>query len=547
MERKIEFGSSAIHEMYEGVRTLTSAVASTMGPSGKNVLIREPYKEPHITKDGVTVAKSVKLSNPIMESGAQIIRQAASKTCDDTGDGTTSVTVLANELINNGLNIIDVFKNAKLNSMRDGMIYISNEISEYIKNKLSIPCDNEELIKHVATISGNNDKNIGDIVCEAMMKATKDGAVSIESSPVRETYVDTIIGIRFDKGFKSPMFANSEDGQSCEYNSCNILLWKGTIDDMNEFIPVLSKSVELNRPLLIIADGYSYDILNSLAYNKQKGFSIIAVEAPSFRKQRENMMRDIAIMTGGDIVNEFGVTPQNFTADNLGSCEKISSTKNYTTIIGGDGDNDEIQQRIKEIKDALEFENDKIERSWLKERLSKLAGGVSIIYVGGDSEIEVNETKDRIDDSVCAVRSAMEMGIVAGGGSTYVRCKEFCDNLIDKYKEKHKDNDFENDWFLTGMQLVKSSLDSCIRKILENCYMSNDEILSVIHTIENNSDNNKFGYNALLMKFENDMIKSGIVDPTKTSIMVLLNAVSTAAMFLTTNCYIIEGDGEIRY
>ena len=531
----ILFGNEARVLMLDGINKLADAVGKTVGPAGRNVIINEFMQEPHITKDGVTVAKSIKFNNPFMEAGAKLIRQAASKTCDDTGDGTTSVTILSRKMINDGMNLVCDGKVKRLNKFRDGMICAANKASEKIKS-MSVPCDSKEMIKHVATISGNNDKFVGDIVCEAMMKATKNGAISIESSPTADTFVETIIGMRFDKGFKSPMFANSEDGQTCEYDSCNILLWDGKIDDINSFIRVLEPSLNQTRPLLIIADGYSNDILNALSMNKMRnGFNIVAVEAPSFRDQRKKMMEDIALMVDGYIVNKNGITPDTFSVDMLGSCEKITVTKDYTTIVGGDGDEDSINERVEDLKAQLEVENDKTERINLKERISKLAGGVSIIYCGGNSEAEVKELKDRMDDAVCAVRSAMEMGVVPGGGITYMRLTEY----INELKKPYYDNSGNLDDFGKGIEVVEKCIPECYYKIMDNCYVEREQAEKIANDILANYSVNA-GYNADEMVIEDNMIEKGIIDPTKTSIMVLLNATSVAAMFLTTDCAIVK-------
>lgn len=526
----IIFGKDAKMQMLTGINTLTKAVETTLGPAGRNVLINEVMQEPHITKDGVTVAKSVTFDNPVQEAGARLIRQAAKKTCDDTGDGTTSVTVLAQRMINEGIVLIYKDEKARLNKLRDGMIMAADISEEYI-NSISVPCDTEEMIKRVATISGNNDEFIGEIVCDAMLRATQDGSVSIEDSPSSDTYVETINGMRFDKGFKSPMFATSEDGQRCEYTSCNIILWKGVIDNMNDFALVIEPALNKKRPLLIIADGYSYDIINAIAINKQNsGFNIVAVEAPSFRENRINMMHDIEILTGGVMINTMGVTPETFDPRYMGSCERITVTKDYTVIVGGDGDEVAIKERIDDIKAQLEVENDTTERINLRERLAKLAGGISIIYAGGNSEAEVKELKDRLDDAVCAVRSAMKTGVVAGGGSTYIRLKKYLDKKIAEIKD-------ENEYVIKGMKIVSSSLSSCFKAIMENCYCSNEEIDEYIKIIE---EKHNRGLDANKLVVIDDMVSSGIVDPTKTSIMVIKNAVSVAAMFLTTDCAIIK-------
>lgn len=528
----IIFGFEAKEKMLSGINTLADAVETTIGPAGRNVLINEIMQEPHITKDGVTVAKSVKFSDAFMEAGAKIIRQAAKKTCDDTGDGTTSVTVLARKMINDGMNFIKENKYARLNKMRDGMIKAS-EIAESYINSISSPCESEKMIKRVATISGNNDETIGDIVCEAMLRATKDGAVSIEDSPSSETYVETINGMRFDKGFKSPLFATSEDGQRCEYTSCNIILWKGVIDNMNDFTLVIQPALEKKRPILIIADGYSYDIINAIAVNKMNnGFSIVAAEAPSFRENREAMMKDIEVLTNGMIINTMGITPENFKAEYMGSCERVTVTKDYTIIVGGDGSEELINERVEEIKSQLEVENNTVERINLRERLAKLAGGISIIYAGGNSEAEVKELKDRLDDAVCAVRSAMKTGVVAGGGSTYIRLKKHLDKEIEKYSG-------ENEYYIEGMKLVSNSLYECFKSIMKNIYFNENEVDELIESISNNKNTN-CGFDANNLKFIDDMVDSGIVDPTKTSVMVIKNSVSVAAIFLTTDCAIAK-------
>lgn len=530
-------GKKARRSMIYGMNRLHDAVCCTLGPAGRNVLIKGAFGEPRVTKDGVSVAKEVILDDPTEEAGAQLVRAAASKTCDDVGDSTTTVTVLTASLVNGAYKLMNTNPNIRPIDIKRGMDEACRMASAYIREH-AIKC-NEELALSVATIAANNDRNIGKLVYDAIRKAGKDGAVTIETSPTNYSYVETIMGMKFERGWESQYFTNDEFQRECAFEGCNILLFDGKIDNLNSFIKILEPSINIGRPLLIIADDYDMEVINALAINKvQNGFKICAIKAPAFKKQRKLIMEDLSILLGAKIVNSprYRVTDQRpFNVDWLGSCDKVVITRHDTIIVGGDGDKKLIDKRCEELRVSYDTETDKDEKAAIKDRLAKLAGGVSIIYVGSDSETETGEIKDRVEDAVCSMRAAMAEGVVPGGGSMYIA---LFDELV-------RNEPMINERLINGYKTVEFALLAPITRMLVNSFYSTDEVTKIIQTIRAKIADDKkpmprFGMNIETGLYANDMIEEGVVDSAKASRMALENAVSVAGMFITTECSIVD-------
>jgi len=519
----IQFDTEARENLKKGVDALSNAVKVTLGPRGRNVVIDKKFGAPMVTKDGVTVAKEIELKDPIENMGAQMIKEVASKTSDAAGDGTTTATILAQAIITEGLK--NVAAGANPMDLKRGIDKAVKVVVDELK-KMSKPVgDNNEKIEQVATISSNNDVNIGKLIAEAMAKVKNEGVITIEEAKGTETYVDIVEGMQFDRGYLSPYFITNAEKMETDLETPYILLYDKKISNMKELLPVLEKTVQTGRPLLIIAEDVEGEALATLVVNKIRGtLKIAAVKAPGFGDRRKAMLEDIAILTGGTVISEErGYNLENADLSYLGTCEKITIDKDNTTIVNGKGDKEDIKARINQIKAQIETTTSDYDKEKLQERLAKLSGGVAVIYVGASSEIEMKEKKDRVDDALHATRAAVEEGIIPGGGVGYIRSlksleKVDCDNADEK----------------TGVQIVKKAIESPLRIIVTNA--GNDGSI-VLEKVKEGKDD--FGYNARTENFEN-LFKTGVIDPTKVTRIALENAASVAGMVLTTECVIAE-------
>lgn len=532
--KTILFKDEARDKMLEGMNLLVDAVSCTLGPSGRNVLIRDVYKEPRVTKDGITVAKAVSSDDPTVNSGIQLLRQASQKTCDDVGDGSTTVCILTKSIID------DIIKNPSYKKMRpvnikQGIEAAAMDMVKYIRSVSTSIKNRPNLIKAIASISANNDKSVGELVYKAVVESTQDGAISVETSPVNYSYVETIMGMRFDRGMESPYFANDEFGRDCILENCLVFLYEGKLENAMELVTIMDTAVNMKKPLLVVADSFSMDVINALAINKvQNGFKFCAIKAPSFGEQRKAIMDDLAIMIGATIVNTPKVSLSDFNGDMFGTCDKVTVTKNDTTIVGGYGNGNDIAERINLLRHEVGVNTGK-KQAESRERLTKLSGGVSIIYVGSNSETETGEIKDRVDDAVCAVRAAMKEGVVPGGGSTFIRASY---NALKLYKDKYGYKDVE---FKYGYKSMCLAVLKPFEYIFKNGYYENGEIQQMSAYLAEMSDKfPKCGYDAKNVRFVDNMVKEGIVDPTSVAKMTILNASSIANMFLTTDCSIVD-------
>lgn len=527
MSKIILSGEKAKEKMVEGVNQLVDIVKLTMGPAGRNVLLNNVAKQ-RITKDGVSVAKEIKFEDPVVEAGARLVKEAAQKTCDDSGDSTTLCSLLTQSLIKYGLIMLDdnirpiEFKR-QLDSISSGIVKALNE--------MAIPCESDEMLMQVAMISANGDKEIAELVCKAMKQATKDGAVGIETSPTNESYVETVMGMRFERGFESPYFQNDELSKTCQFDSPNILIYRGKLDNINEFVKMLEPSINIGMPLVIMADEFSQDIINALAMNKvQNGFRLCAVRLPSFKEQRDEMVSDLEILLGCSAINTPKCPIESFDVDiHLGSCDKIIVDKHFTTITGGDGDENLLHQRIEDLRNMIDGCDNPDTIARLRERLVKLSGGVSVIYIGSDSETETDEIKDRVDDAVCAVRSAMQEGIVPGGGIAL---------LSAAYKYMSYDK--------AGVAICKT-LQMPFRQLLMNAGFADSDIDKAIEKVivsnEKLPTDKLVGFDIRNIDNLNEMVEmigNGIIDPKKSIRVALENAVSVAGMLLTTEACVVE-------
>lgn len=527
MTKIILSGKEAKSKMLKGVTDTVDIVKITMGPAGRNVLLNNVMTQ-KITKDGVSVAKEIKFDDPVMEAGARLVKEAAQKTCDESGDATTLTSVLIEAIINSANKHCHDIKPIELKRILDRNCKI---VTDYLKD-ISINCvDDDIMLRNVAYISTNSDKELSRLVFDAIKKATKDGAVGIESSMTDKSYVDTVTGMRFERGYESQYFQNDENGKVCMFESPNIIIYRGKIDNIPSLVKILEPSINIGRPVVIIADDYSEDIINALTINKvQNGFKLCAIKTPSFKAQREAMVSDLEILLGCHAINTPKWPIDKFDVNiHLGSCDKIVIDRHYTTITGGDGSETALNTRIEEIRRAIDNSDNKDEIARLKERLVKLSGGVSIIYIGSDSETETAEIKDRADDAVCAVRSAMQEGIVPGGGAALFSAT----NLFEK-----EDNNIRNMMF--------DILIAPMKQIADNAYMTDEEFQSCVKYIQNAYKKDKvicgISYHDKLpyTRIMNNMIEAGVVDPTKSIRTAFENAVSVASMLLTTEACVIE-------
>ena len=521
--KEILFNMDARDLMRQGVDELANAVKVTLGPKGRNVIIEKKFGAPQITKDGVTVAKEIELADSFKNTGAQLVKSVASKTGEDAGDGTTTATVLAQSIVNVGLK--NVTAGANPMDLKRGIDKAVAAVVENIKKQSKAVGDNFDKIEQVATISANNDAEIGKHIAEAMQKVSKDGVITIEEAKGRDTYIDVVEGMQFDRGYLSSYFVTDTEKMNCVMENPLILIHDKKISNLKDLLPILEPAVQSGRPLLIIAEDVDSEALTTLVVNRlRSGLKICAVKAPGFGDRRKEMLEDIAVLTGGFVISEErGVKLEQATMDMLGTAEKITITKDNTTIVNGKGQKDKIADRVAQIKAQIKTTTSDYDKEKLQERLAKLSGGVAVIKVGAPSETEMKEKKDRVDDALCATRAAIEEGIVAGGGVAYIRSI----SALDKLKGDNADEQ-------TGIQIIRRAIEEPLRQIVFNAGKEGSVVVQKV--LEGKGD---FGYNARYDRYE-DMVKAGVVDPAKVTRVALENAASIAGMFLTTECVIVE-------
>ena len=521
--KEILFNTDARDLMRQGVDELANAVKVTLGPKGRNVIIEKKFGAPQITKDGVTVAKEIELADSFKNTGAQLVKSVASKTGEDAGDGTTTATVLAQSIVNVGLK--NVTAGANPMDLKRGIDKAVAAVVENIKKQSKAVGDNFDKIEQVATISANNDAEIGKHIAEAMQKVSKDGVITIEEAKGRDTYIDVVEGMQFDRGYLSSYFVTDTEKMNCVMENPLILIHDKKISNLKDLLPILEPAVQSGRPLLIIAEDVDSEALTTLVVNRlRSGLKICAVKAPGFGDRRKEMLEDIAVLTGGFVISEErGVKLEQATMDMLGTAEKITITKDNTTIVNGKGAKDKIADRVAQIKAQIKITTSDYDKEKLQERLAKLSGGVAVIKVGAPSETEMKEKKDRVDDALCATRAAIEEGIVAGGGVAYIRAI----SALDKLKGENADE-------TTGIQIIRRAIEEPLRQIVFNAGKEGSVVVQKV--MEGKGD---FGYNARFDRYE-DLVKAGVVDPAKVTRVALENAASIAGMFLTTECVIVE-------
>ncbi len=523
MAKEIKFNVDARDGLKAGIDSLANAVKVTLGPKGRNVIIEKKFGAPHVTKDGVTVAKEIELADPFENMGAQMVKEVASKTGDKAGDGTTTATVLAQAIV--GVGLKNVTAGANPMDLKKGIDKAVAKVVESIKSQ-SQEVDNDfDKIEQVATISANNEPAIGKLIAEAMKKVSKDGVITVEEAKGTDTTVDVVEGMQFDRGYLSPYFVTNTEKMQVEMENPLVLIHDKKISSLKDLLPVLEPVAQSGKSLLIIAEDVDSEALTTLVVNRLRGsLKICAVKAPGFGDRRKEMLEDIAILTGGTVISEErGIKLENTTPDMLGSAEKIVITKDNTTITKGAGKKDAIEARIGQIKAQIEVTTSDYDKEKLKERLAKLAGGVAVIYVGAASEVEMKEKKDRVDDALCATRAANEEGIIPGGGVAYIRAIEALASL----KGENEDEQ-------VGIDIIKRAIEEPMRQIADNAGVEGAVIVQKVK--EGKGD---FGYNARTEKYEN-MFAAGVIDPAKVARVALENAASVAGMFLTTECVIAD-------
>ncbi|MCR5588988.1 MAG: chaperonin GroEL, partial [Bacteroidales bacterium] len=523
MAKQIVFNNDAREQLRKGVDELANAVKVTLGPKGRNVVIDKKFGAPQVTKDGVTVAKEIELEDGIQNMGAQMVKEVASKTNDQAGDGTTTATVLAQAIVNTGLK--NVTAGANPMDLKRGIDKAVAEIVKSIKEQAQEVGGDIQKIRQVATISANNDSAIGDIIAEAMEKVTKDGVITIENAKGIDTTVKVVEGMQFDRGYISPYFVTDTEKMECSYDNPYILIYDKKISTMKDLLPVLEKVVNTGRPLLIIAEDVESEALATLVVNRLRGsLKIAAVKAPGFGDRRKEMLEDIAILTGGTVISEEkGYKLEDADLSMLGQSEKISIDKDNTTIVSGKGDSEMIKARVGQIKAQIEKTTSDYDREKLQERLAKLAGGVAVIYVGAASEVEMKEKKDRFDDALHATRAAVEEGIIPGGGTALIRAAQKLDNV----KPENEDEKL-------GIEIIRRAVEEPLRMIVENAGLEGSV---VVNEVKNGKGD--YGYNARAEKYEN-LFQSGVIDPAKVTRVALENAASIAGMLLTTECVLCD-------
>ena len=522
MAKEIHFNTKSRENLRKGVDILANAVKVTLGPKGRNVILDKKFGAPTVTKDGVTVAKEIDLKDPVENMGAQLVKEVASKTADDAGDGTTTATVLAQAIFNTGIK--NVAAGANPMDLKRGVDSAVKSVVQNLKSQSKDIKDSSE-ISQVATVSANNDHEIGKMIADAMNKVGKDGVITVEEAKGTETDVKTVEGMQFDRGYLSPYFVTNSDKMEAELENPYILIYDKKISAMKELLPVLEAVSQTGKPLLIIAEDIEGEALATIVVNKIRGaLKIAAVKAPGFGDRRKAMLEDLAILTGGTVISEErGYKLESATIDYLGTAEKVNIDKDNTTVVSGAGKKADITARVNQIKKQIESTTSEYDKEKLQERLAKLSGGVAILYVGAATEVEMKEKKDRVDDALHATRAAVQEGIVAGGGTAFLRAINSLDSL-----------QLENDDQNTGVLIVKTALESPLRTIVEN---SGGEGSVIIQKIKEGKGD--YGYNAAQDKFES-MFKAGIIDPTKVSRLALENAASIAGLLITTECVVVD-------
>ncbi|NGF55983.1 chaperonin GroEL [Parapedobacter sp. SGR-10] len=523
MAKQVKYNVEARDALKKGVDTLANAVKVTLGPKGRNVIIEKKFGSPAITKDGVTVAKEIELKDPLENMGAQMVKEVASKTADQAGDGTTTATVLAQAIVAPGIKSVAAGANPM--DLKRGIDKAVAAVVANLKTQSQTVGQDNNKIKQVASISANNDDVIGALIAEAMEKVGNDGVITVEEAKGTETEVTTVEGMQFDRGYLSPYFVTNSDKMEAELESPYILIYDKKISNMKELLPILEKQVQTGKPLLIIAEDLDGEALATLVVNKIRGsLKVAAVKAPGFGDRRKAMLEDIAILTGGTVISEErGYKLENAELSYLGQAEKVVIDKDNTTIINGSGNVDDIKARVTQIRSQIETTTSDYDREKLQERLAKLSGGVAVLYVGATTEVEMKEKKDRVDDALHATRAAVEEGIVAGGGVAFIRATDALAGL----KGENEDEQI-------GIDIIKRAIEEPLRQICDNAGIEGAVIVQKVK--EGTAD---FGYNARTDKFEN-LIAAGVIDPTKVSRVALENAASVASMLLTTECVLAD-------
>ncbi|WP_294480764.1 chaperonin GroEL [uncultured Bacteroides sp.] len=523
MAKEILFNIDARDQLKKGVDALANAVKVTLGPKGRNVIIEKKFGAPHITKDGVTVAKEIELSDAYQNTGAQLVKEVASKTGDDAGDGTTTATVLAQAIVAEGLK--NVTAGASPMDIKRGIDKAVAKVVESIKAQAETVGDNYDKIEQVATVSANNDPIIGKLIADAMRKVSKDGVITIEEAKGTDTTIGVVEGMQFDRGYLSAYFVTNTEKMECEMEKPYILIYDKKISNLKDFLPILEPAVQTGRPLLVIAEDVDSEALTTLVVNRLRSqLKICAVKAPGFGDRRKEMLEDIAILTGGVVISEEkGLKLEQATIEMLGTADKVTVSKDNTTIVNGAGNKDGIKERCEQIKAQIVATKSDYDREKLQERLAKLSGGVAVLYVGAASEVEMKEKKDRVDDALRATRAAIEEGIIPGGGVAYIRAIDSIEGL-----------EGENADETTGIGIIKRAIEEPLREIVANAGKEGAVVVQKVR--EGKGD---FGYNARTDVYEN-LHAAGVVDPAKVARVALENAASIAGMFLTTECVIVE-------
>ena len=523
MAKEILFNIDARDQLKKGIDTLANAVKVTLGPKGRNVIIEKKFGAPHITKDGVTVAKEVELADAYQNTGAQLVKEVASKTGDDAGDGTTTATVLAQAIVAEGLK--NVTAGASPMDIKRGIDKAVAKAGESIKSQSEKVGDNYDKIEQVASVSANNDPVIGKLIADAMRKVSKDGVITIEEAKGTDTTIGVVEGMQFDRGYLSAYFVTNTEKMECEMEKPYILIYDKKISNLKDFLPILEPAVQTGRPLLVIAEDVDSEALTTLVVNRLRSqLKICAVKAPGFGDRRKEMLEDIAVLTGGVVISEEkGLKLEQATIEMLGTADKVTVSKDNTTIVNGAGAKENIQERCEQIKAQIASTKSDYDKEKLQERLAKLSGGVAVLYVGAASEVEMKEKKDRVDDALRATRAAIEEGIVAGGGVAYIRALDALEGLQGNNADE-----------TTGIDIIKRAIEEPLRQIVANAGKEGAVVVQKVR--EGKAD---FGYNARTDVYEN-LHAAGVVDPAKVTRVALENAASIAGMFLTTECVIVE-------
>ena len=523
MAKDIKFNTEARNLLKSGVDQLANAVKVTLGPKGRNVVIGRKFGAPQITKDGVSVAKEVELEDSLENAGAQLAKSVASKTGDDAGDGTTTATILAQAIVNEGLK--NVAAGANPMDLKRGIDKAVNAVVDYIKENAEVVGDNYDKIEQVATVSANNDPEIGKLLADAMRQVSKNGVITIEESKTRDTNIGVVEGMQFDRGYLSGYFVTDTDKMECVMENPYILIYDKKISNIKDFLPILQPAAESGRPLLVIAEDVDSEALTTLVVNRLRaGLKICAVKAPGFGDRRKAMLEDIAILTGGVVISEEkGLTLDKATLEELGTAKKVTVSKDNTTIVDGAGTKENIKERVAQLKNEIANTKSSYDKEKLQERLAKLAGGVAVLYVGANSEVEMKEKKDRVDDALCATRAAAEEGVVVGGGTTYIRAQKVLADL----KGENADEQ-------TGINIVCRAIEEPLRQIVANAGGEGAVVVDKVREGEGD-----YGYNARKDIYE-DLRAAGVIDPAKVARVALENAASIAGMFLTTECLIVD-------